>query len=125
MLWLKSPLAQIAGLSVGMAVLQPVAAVGAMNRAFPAPLLFGAILSYALPVTIALWVAADLRQRGHTPCFDLPFLLLLAWPLSILWYCLWTRGWRGLLLWFGLLALAYLPATATDVMRIAGMTLER
>jgi hypothetical protein len=125
MLWLKSPLAQIAGMSVGMAVLLPVAGVGAMNRAFPAPLLFFAILGYALPVTIALWVAADLRSRGHTPCFDLPFLLLLAWPVSILWYCLWTRGWRGLLLWIGLLLLAYLPATATDIARFAGAVLAR
>jgi hypothetical protein len=121
MLWPKSPLAQIAGLSVGMAVLQPVAAIGAANRSFPVPILLFTIVGYALPVTMAIWVAADLRSRGHTPCFELPFLLLLAWPLSLLWYCIWTRGWRGLLLWMGLVALTFLPATLVDLARFAWM----
>ncbi|HEX5105004.1 MAG TPA: hypothetical protein VFV87_14390 [Pirellulaceae bacterium] len=114
MLWLKSPLAQIAGLSVGMAVLQPLAAAGGANS-----LLFQFLAAYAMPITIALWVAADMKAGGHTPPLDLPFFVLLAFPLSLLWYCVWTRGGQGLLLALGLVFLSYLPYVTTAVVWVA------
>lgn len=123
--WLRSPLAQITGLSLVMAVAQPVVAISGVNPVIPAPLLVGLFLGYALPVTVVLWIAADMVERGRTPCFDLPFLLLMAFPVSLFWYCISTRGWRGLLLALGLLMLVYLPPIATDVMRFAWAIMSR
>ena len=117
--WLKSPLAQITGLSLVMAVFQPIVATSGINSVVPVPVLVGLFLSYALPVTVVLWIAADIVERGRTPCFDLPFLLLLAFPISLFWYCISTRGWRGLLLALGLLMLVCLPSLSTDIARIA------
>ena len=117
--WLKSPLAQITGLSLVMTVIRPVVAISGFDPVVPAPLLVGIFLSFALPVTVVLWIAADMVERGRTPCFDLPFLLLLAFPISLFWYCIWSRGWRGLLLALGLLMLVYLPVLATGMMWIA------
>jgi hypothetical protein len=37
---------------------------------------------------------------------------LLLFPLSLAWYCLWSRGWRGLLVLLALLALWLLPYAA-------------
>ena len=123
--WLKSPLAQITGLSLVMAVLQSVVAISGVNPVVPAPFLVGVFLSFALPVTVVLWIAADMVERGRTPCFDLPFLLLLAFPISLFWYCIWSRGWRGLLLALGLLMLVYLPSTVTDIARLAWAMVSR
>jgi len=117
--WLKSPLAQITGLSLVMTIVRPVVAISGIDPVVPAPVLVGLFLSYALPVTVVIWIAADMVERGQTPCFDLPFLLLLAFPISLFWYCIWSRGWRGLLLALGLLMLVYLPPTATDIVRFA------
>jgi len=110
--WPKSPLAEIACLAVGMAVLQPVAMWGAGSHVV-LMIAFAVISGHAIPIVLAMWIAADLRARGRTPCFELPFLLLLAWPVSLLWYCIWTRGWHGLLLAIGLIALSYLPTFTT------------
>lgn len=113
--WIKSPLAQVIGLALGMMVLVPLAAGGARHH----PLLTGAfafITVYAMPIALAHWVAADLRGRGVTPCFELPFLLLLAWPLSLFWYCLWTRGGWGFVLAAGLVVLSYLPLFTTNLL---------
>src|SRR5688500_19952149 len=112
--WPKSPLAEVACLAVGMAVLQPVAALGAATHIVLA-VAFAAISGYAIPIVLATWTAADLRARGRTPSFELPFLLLLAWPVSLLCYCIWTRGWHGLLLAIGLIVLSYLPTFTTLV----------
>jgi hypothetical protein len=116
--WPKSPLTQIAGLALCMAVMQPVVALGARSWPVHVQLVLSAVWAYALPVTLALWVAADMRQRRRTPCFDLPFLLLLAWPLSLFWYCIATRGWYGLLLAIGLTLMSLAPSILTDVSRI-------
>jgi len=117
--WLKSPLAQITGLSLVMTVVRPVLSISGIDPGVPAPYFMGLFLGYALPVTVVLWIAADIVERGRTPCFDLPFLLLLAFPISLFWYCISTRGWRGLLLAMGLVALVCLPATATEIVRFA------
>jgi hypothetical protein len=79
--------------------------------AIPYAMIFGMIL----PVMTVLWVAADMRSRGKTPPFELPFLLLLCWPLSLAWYCVWTRGWPGLLLAIGLFLMTYLPHLAVFI----------
>jgi len=116
--WLKSPLAQIAALSLAMAVLMPLAVPGAA-RHFIAYSTLGVIAVYAIPIALAHWMAADYRARGHTLPYELPFFLMLVWPLSLFWYCAWTRGPQGLLLAVGLFFLAYLPQFATSVVWLA------
>ena len=106
--WPKSPLTEITGLSLAMAVLQPVAMWGAGAHVILA-FAFAVISSYAIPIVLATWIAADLRARRRTPCFELPFLLLLVWPISLFWYCIWTRGWQGFFLALGLVVMGYLP----------------
>jgi hypothetical protein len=122
--WLKSPLAQIAGLSLAMAVLMPLAVPGA-TRHFIAYSTLGVMMMYAVPIALAHWMAADLRARGRTPPFELPFLLMIVWPLSLFWYCIWTRGPQGLLLALGLFFLAYLPYIATSVFWLAWLLLTQ
>jgi hypothetical protein len=119
MSWLKSPLVQITGLALAMTAFQVVAVIGGFNALASLPIFVGLFLAYALPVTLVLWIAADMKDRGRTPCFDLPFLLLMAFPISLFWYCISTRGWYGLLLASGLFAVACLPSLATDFVRIA------
>ena len=114
--FLKSPLAQIIGLALVMAVLYPIVALSLLGSPVRALL-----WSYVLPVTIVHWIAADMRERHRTPCFDFCFLMLFAWPLSLFWYTIWTRGLRGVLVAIGLLALTWLPyvwAFLFDVTRI-------
>lgn len=106
MSWPKSPLVEIVWFAAGMSLLLP-AAMPAL-RLFPSLVLpFAMIVCYSVPGTICLWVAADMRSRGRTPPFELPFFILLAWPLSLMWYCIWTRGWSGMALAFGLIVLPY------------------
>jgi hypothetical protein len=112
--WLKSPLSQVIGLAVSMTLVLPLAALGARHHLLLAGA-FTAITIYALPIALAHWVAADLRGRGKAPCFELPFLLLLAWPLSLFWYCIWTRGGWGLAMAAGLVLLSYLPLFTTNL----------
>ncbi len=119
MSWLRSPLVQITGLALAMTVLLPIAYVGAANLPGPLPFLVLGFAAYAVPITLVLWVPADMKDRGRTPPFDLPFLLLLVFPLSLFWYCIWTRGWQGMLLALGLYVVACLPAIATEFTRIA------
>jgi hypothetical protein len=116
--WPKSPLTEITGLALAMAVLLPVSAIGADNHPILMIALAG-IGAYAIPTLTAIWVAADLKERRRTPCFELPFLLLIAWPVSLFWYCIWTRGWQGLALALGLVALSYLPTLTMGVTWIA------
>ena len=108
--WLKSPLAQIIGLALVMAVLQPIAALSLLGSPVSALL-----WSYVLPLTIVQWTAADMREHRRTPCFDYCFLMLLGWPVSMIWYTIWTRGLRGVLFAFGLYALCWLPYFSTAI----------
>jgi hypothetical protein len=102
-----------------------VAVIGGMNLPGPLPYVLWFVASYALPIALVLWVTADMRAHGRTPPFDLPFLLLLVFPISLFWYCIWTRGWPGLLLAMGLFAVACLPAFVTEFARIAAAVLLR
>src|SRR5262245_40707976 len=116
--WLKSPLVQITGLALAMTVLLPLAVAAGIGRTGPLADVFWSLALRAVPITLVLWVAADMREHHRTPPFDLPFLLLLAFPISLFWYCMSTRGWYGLLLALGLFAVACLPAIATEFVRL-------
>jgi hypothetical protein len=78
--------------------------------------LTGSVLSWFL----VLWVVDDARLRRQTPCHDFGFLVLVFLPVSLAWYLLWSRGWRGILL-LGLLLLLHaappLSAVVIDSLR--------
>ena len=79
--------------------------LGFFNAAYAAsrsPTAFSAatILVNILPFFIIFWVMQDARRRRCVPCFDIGFLLGVTFPLGVIWYLFWTRGWKG----FALLA---------------------
>jgi hypothetical protein len=111
--WLKSPFLEIVLLMAVLAVLEPIYALVASVPG-PAPRNIAEIIfRYALPYTTALWIVADAKERRRTPCFDFGFFVLATWPLSLFWYCISSRGWRGLGLSIGLIALAIVPVVTT------------
>jgi hypothetical protein len=63
----------------------------------------------ALVFFILLWIMADARQRRKVPCFDFGLFLAVAFPVSIVCYVLWTRGFRGLIVLGAFLALYLIP----------------
>jgi hypothetical protein len=83
-----------------------------------------AILSYAFPFFVVLWVAADARRHGWVPCFDFAFLVALLFPVSLVWYLFWTRRRWGLLvlaLFVALLLTPWLCALCVwIIMRVLG-----
>jgi hypothetical protein len=74
------------------------------------------LTSYSLSLFLIWWVVTDVRrERGHLPCHDFGFLIGITLPISLAWYLIWSRGWKGLLslAFFG--ALMYLPWLATAI----------
>lgn len=67
------------------------------------------LTSMALGLATMLWVVADARTRRQTPCYDFGFLVAVFYPASLVWYVLWTRGWRGLITLAALIGLMILP----------------
>jgi len=71
--------------------------------------------SFALALAFILWVEADVRRRSGLPCYDFGFLVAVCLPASLIWYAIWSRGWRGLFLLaalFGLMLVPWLSAVA-------------
>jgi hypothetical protein len=107
-----------------MAVL--VAAVAASSVFLITHVVFGpppseevqVLTSFALALAFILWVMADARSRHRTPCYDFGFLVGIFFPASLVWYVLWTRGWRGLLTLAALVGLMLLPYISATVARI-------
>jgi hypothetical protein len=67
------------------------------------------LLDYSFPLFVAYWLVADASQRRRLPCWDFGYLVALAFPVSLLGYLYWTRGWRGLWLLAALTALWLAP----------------
>jgi len=65
------------------------------------------VLGWAL--LLVLWIDADARRSHRLPCYDFGFLAGVTFPASLVWYCVWSRGWRGLLVLLGLIGLVYGP----------------
>ena len=64
---------------------------------------------------LAMWTDADARLRRVLPCDDFGLLVVIFFPLSLVWYCFWSRGWRGAILFIGLLTLVIAPYTITGL----------
>jgi hypothetical protein len=58
---------------------------------------FEFLAGYFFCLLSLFWIVADARARRLVPCFDFGFLCLVYYPLSLPWYCVWSRGWRGVL----------------------------
>ena len=66
-----------------------------------------ALCCWAWPVLI--WMDYDARFRRRRPCYDFGLFLVSTFPFSVVWYCFWARGRRGLKLLLGLACLLFLP----------------
>ena len=67
------------------------------------------ILSYGWAFLLVIWMDADARRLRRLPCYDFGLFVGIFFPLSLLWYCWWSRRWRGLLVLLLLLALWFIP----------------
>jgi hypothetical protein len=71
--------------------------------------------SLVFSVGFIIWVVADARTRRQTPCYDFGFLVTVFFPVSLLWYVVWSRGWRGTLMLAALVGLWILPPLCAAV----------
>lgn len=65
---------------------------------------------------LAYWVVLDARKGHRIPCFDFGLYCYLLLPVTLPWYCIWSRGWRGvslILLLYGITILPYLVEVMT------------
>jgi hypothetical protein len=77
------------------------------------------VTSYSLALILIWWIVADARHaRGELPCHDFGFLVGVALPVSLVWYLVWSRGWRGLGMVVFLTVLLNLPWLSAGVARI-------
>ncbi len=86
---------------------------------YPPPRTFEPFASRGWRLLMAIWIVADAHHRRRLPCYDLGFLCLLFFPVSLLWYCLWSRRWRGLLTLGLILLLWLIPAMVALVVEDA------
>lgn len=106
---LLSPFARIAWTAALVAVLL-VAFMA--NGAPPVAMI---LLSYLGPLAVVLWIVEDAHERRRTPCFDFGYFVFFTYPMSLVWYCLSTRGWRGWLLVFAVLGIVYVPSFVATI----------
>ena len=64
---------------------------------------------YSFPLFLIVWVNADARRRRLVPCYDFGLFLVLFFVPVFLWYLLWSRGVKGLLVLLGILGLMVVP----------------
>jgi hypothetical protein len=67
------------------------------------------LVSTGLALAIVLWMIADARMRRRTPCYDFGFLVAVYFPVSLVWYVFWSRGWKGLLILAAFVGLWLVP----------------
>jgi hypothetical protein len=67
------------------------------------------LTSAGLALETVLWVMADARVGRRTPCYDFGFLVAVFFPVSLVWYMLWSRGRRGFLTLGALVGLLAMP----------------
>jgi hypothetical protein len=72
----------------------------------------------AQAVLILYWVLVDARLHHRVPCHDFGFLVAVYMPVSLVWYVLWSRGLRGLLVLGGLIFLLSAPQLCATLVRL-------
>jgi hypothetical protein len=68
------------------------------------------VACWAWPVLI--WMDFDAVRTRRRPCIDFGLFLVATFPLSVVWYCFWSRGRRRMRLLLGLAGLLFVPAVA-------------
>lgn len=66
----------------------------------------------AFSYVVALAVEADRKSRRLSAPFEYAAFVFVAWPLIVPYYLYQIKGWRGVLLGFGLIALSAVPDRA-------------
>ena len=69
----------------------------------------GMAASLCWGILFACWIVADARHRKQIPCYDFGFLCYIWLPLAVPWYCIWSRGWRGILVLIAFAGLLLAP----------------
>jgi hypothetical protein len=88
-------------------------------RLLPSPAM-NLLLSWGPLISIAWWLTADNRQQRVIGVFDAGLLFYLAWPLTLPWYALRSRGRAG----WALLAQLYLLSLVYPLGLILGELLR-
>jgi hypothetical protein len=81
------------------------------------------LTSFGLSLAFIVWVMADAQIRRRIPCYEFGFLVAVFFPVSLVWYVLWSRGWRAIFMLAGLFGLMLLPSLsmiAAWIIRIGG-----
>lgn len=73
------------------------------------------VASISLCLFILYWVMLDARRRGRVGCHDFGFLMGVFFPVSLVWYLVATRGWRGVVVLVGIALVFLLPSVATMI----------
>jgi hypothetical protein len=112
---LRSPLAALVVMAFIAMALRCAYAFARLPVSSPAEY----VLGFCWGVPIVIWMDHDAVRRRCRPCFDFGLFLVYAFPLSLLWYCFWSRGWRGLFLLLGLASLLFFPALIGEIVAAA------
>jgi Cobalt uptake substrate-specific transmembrane region len=109
--WVLDPMRTIASLGIVFitVVMHSVLQCGYVWAGQAPPDNFAQLGSLAFALACVLWAVADAQKRRKTPCFDFGFLVAVFFPISLIWYALWSRGVRGFLLLAALLGLMFIP----------------
>jgi hypothetical protein len=73
---------------------------------------------FCLGLAFVLWIMEDARLRHRVPCYDFGFLVAIFFPVSLVWYVFWSRGWKGFLTLGGIVGLMVLPTLSAGVASI-------
>lgn len=67
------------------------------------------VASFYVVFLLVYWIVADARRYERIPCFDFGFLCYVFFPFTLVWYCFWSRGWRGALTLLVLITIFFAP----------------
>jgi hypothetical protein len=70
---------------------------------------FVAVMELSCTFLLAYWVILDARKGHRIPCFDFGLYCYLLLPVTLPWYCFWSRGWRGIILLIALFGTVIAP----------------
>jgi hypothetical protein len=70
---------------------------------------FDSVVQLSWAVLVVFWVVIDARKGHRIPCFDFGLFCYLFLPITLPWYCFWSRGWRGTFLILAIYGLGVLP----------------
>ena len=109
--WIFHPLAPLVVFSLALSALLAMYLAAGLS---PSPA-FEAVTTLSWSILLAFAVVTDARRRGQVPCFDFGMFCYLFYPIAIPWYCLRSRGWRGMFLLAAILLLWVLPYLVGEV----------